>query len=143
WKRIFGGDRQILNKNVRMDTDLYRIVGVMPAGFYVPGGTAEERNIEIWAASSFFGAPLPDHPARNRRNLPTAIARLKPGLTIAAAQNRLETLVASLQEKFPGDYPQQNAWRMKLLPLKERMIGNLRQSLVLLLAAVGLVLLIG
>ena len=141
WKRIFGGDRQILNKNVRMDTDLYRIVGVMPAGFDVPGRTAEERNIEIWAASSFFGAPLPDHPARNRRNLPTAIARLKPGLTIAAAQNRLEALSASLRKQFSGDYP--NGWRMQLVPLKERVIGNLRQSLILLLGAVALVLLIG
>ena len=141
WKRIFGSDRQILNKSVRMDTDLYRIVGVMPAGFDAPGRTAEERNIEIWAASSFFGAPLPDHPARNRRNLPTAIARLKPGLTIAAAQNRLDTLSASWQKQFSGDYP--NGWRMQLVPLKERVIGNLRQSLILLLGAVALVLLIG
>lgn len=141
WKRIFGGDRQILDKSVRMDTDLYRIVGVMPAGFDAPGRTAEERHIEIWAASSFFGAPLPDHPARNRRNLPTAIARLNPGLTIAAAQNRLDELSASLQKQFPGDYP--NGWRMQLVPLKERVIGNLRQSLILLLGAVGLVLLIG
>ena len=126
-----------------MDTDLYRIVGVMPAGFDAPGRTAEERNIEIWAATSFYGAPLPDHPPRNRRNLPTAIARLKPGLTIAAAQSRLDALVASLQKQFPGDYPQQNGWRVRLVPLKERMVGNIRQSLVLLLGAVGLVLLIG
>jgi predicted permease len=143
WKGAFGSDPQILERNVRMDTDLYRIVGVMPRGFDSPGRTAEERNIEIWASTSFYGPPLLDHPARNRRNLPTAIARLKSGLTMAAAQSRLDTLVASLQEKFPGDYPQKNAWRIKLLPLKERMVGNVRQSLVLLLAAVGLVLLIG
>ena len=143
WKRSFGSDPNILDKSIRMDTDLYRIVGVMPPGFDAPGRTAEERNIEIWATTSFYGPPLPDHPARNRRNLPTAIARLKPGLTIAAAQSRLDTLVASLQKKFPGDYPEQNKWRMRLVPLKERMVGDLRQSLVLLLAAVGLVLLIG
>ena len=64
-----------------MDTDLYRIVGVMPSGFDAPGRTAEERNIEIWAATSFYGAPMDDHPRRSGRNLPTAIARLKPGLT--------------------------------------------------------------
>src|SRR5690349_14033802 len=89
WKRVFGSDPNILSKSVRMDTDLYRIVGVMPAGFDGPGRSAEERNIEIWAASSFYGLPLSDHPPRNRRNLPTAIARLKPGLTIAAAQTRV------------------------------------------------------
>jgi predicted permease len=142
WKRAFGSDPNILSKSVRMDTDLYRIVGVMPPGFDAPGRSAEERNIEVWAASSFYGTPLPDHPLRNRRYLPTAIARLKSGLTIAATQNRLDALVASLQKQFPADYPTQNAWAIRLLPLKERVIGNVRQSLVLLLGAVGLVLLI-
>ncbi len=47
WKRSFGSDPNILSKSVRMDTDLYRIVGVMPAGFDAPGRTAEERNIEV------------------------------------------------------------------------------------------------
>src|SRR5436190_10123725 len=143
WKRAFGSDPNILSKSVRMDTDLYRIVGVMPAGFDAPGRTAEERNIEIWAATSFYGAPLSGHPPRNRRYLPTAIARLKPGLTIAAAQSRLDALTASLQKQFAADYPLQNAWTVRLVPLKERVVGNVRQSLVLLLAAVGLVLLIG
>jgi putative ABC transport system permease protein len=143
WKRAFGSDPNILSKSVRMDTDLYRIVGVMPAGFDAPGRTAEERNIEIWAATSFYGPPMSDHPPRNRRYLPTAIARLKPELTIAGAQTRLDALVASLQKHFPGDYPRQNAWTVRLLPLKERVIGNVRQPLVLLLGAVGLVLLIG
>src|SRR5437660_6816734 len=119
WKRSFGADPNILGKSVRMDTDLYRIVGVMPAGFDAPGRTAEERNIEIWAASSFYGTPMPDHPARNRRYFPTAIARLNPGVTIAIAQKQLDALTASLQKQFPGDYPPQNAWSVRLLPLKE------------------------
>jgi putative ABC transport system permease protein len=143
WKRAFGSDPNILNRSVRMDTDLYRIVGVMPPGFDAPGRTAEERNIEIWAATSFYGQPLSDHPPRNRRNLPTAIARLKPGLPIAAAQSRVDALVASLQKQFSSDYPERNAWRVRLAPLKERVIGNIRQPLLLLLSAVGLVLLIG
>ena len=143
WKRAFGGDPHILDKSVRLDTDLYRIVGVMPAEFDAPGRTAEERNIEVWAATSFYGEPMPDHPPRNRRNLPTAIARLKPGLTLAAAQSRLDALVASLQKEFPGDYPLQSAWTVRLVPLKERVVANVRQPLILLLAAVGLVLLIG
>src|SRR5438094_4613792 len=143
WKRSFGADSNILGKSVRMDTDLYRIVGVMPAGFDAPGRTAEERNIEIWAASSFYGTPMPDHPPRNRRYFPTAIARLNPGVTIAIAQKQLDVLTASLQKQFPGDYPPQNAWTVRVLPLKERVVGNVRQSLVLLRGAVGLVLLTG
>jgi predicted permease len=143
WKRDFARDPHVMDKRVRLDTDLYRIIGVMPPGFDAPGRTAEERNIEVWAATSFYGLPMLDHPPRNRRNLPTAIARLKPGLTIAAAQSRVNALVAALQKQFPADYPAQNGWRVRLVPLKETVVGNVRHSLILLLAAVGLVLLIG
>jgi putative ABC transport system permease protein len=142
WKRVFGRDPHILDKSVRMDTDLYRIIGVMPPGFDAPGRTAEERNIEIWPATSFYGAPLSDNPPRNRRNLPTAIARLKPGLTIAAAQKRVDALVSSLQKQFSADYPEQIGWRVRLVPLRDKVVGNVRQSLILLFGAVGLVLLI-
>ncbi len=143
WKRDFASDPQIVGRNVRMDTDLYRIIGVMPPGFQAPGRTTRERNIEIWAATSFYGPPLADQPPRNRRNLPTAIARLRPGLTIAAAQSQVDALVESLQKQFPADYPEQARWRVRLLPLKEIVVGNVRQSLILLLGAVGLVLVIG
>jgi predicted permease len=143
WKRAFGSDPHILDKSVRLDTDLYRIVGVMPPGFDAPGRTAEERNIEVWAATSFYGTPLPDNPPRNRRFLPTAVGRLKPGLTTAQAQSRVNALVASLQKEFPGDYPLQSTWSVRLVPLQERVVGNVRQSLILLLGTVALVLLIG
>ena len=143
WKRSFGSDPNVLSKSIRMDTDLYRIIGVMPPGFDAPGRTQEERNIEIWAATSFYGTPMSDHPRRSGRNLPTAIARLKPGLTIAEAQSRLDALVATLQKQFPDDYPVQSAWRVRLVPLQERVVGNVRQPLILLLGAVGLVLLVG
>jgi putative ABC transport system permease protein len=143
WRRDFGSDPHILEKSVRMDTDLYRIIGVMPPGFQAPARTARDRKIEVWAATSFYGPPLLEHPLRNRRNLPTAIARLKAGLTIEAAQSQLDALVASLQKQFPEDYPQQARWKIRLLPLKEIVVGNVRQSLVLLLGAVGVVLLIG
>jgi predicted permease len=143
WKRVFGSDPHILDKSVRLDTDLYRVVGVMPPGFDAPGRKREERNVEVWAATSFYGMPMPDHPPRNQRYLPTAIARLRPGLTISAAQSRMDSLVSTLQKQFPGDYPAQSAWTVRLLPLKDRVVGNVRQSLILLLSAVGLVLLIG
>jgi predicted permease len=143
WKRLFGGDPQVLGKTVRMDTDRYRIIGIMPPDFDAPGRIGEERNIEVWAATSFYGTPLPDHPARNPRILPTAIARLKPGLTLAAAQDRLDALVNAIQRQFPQDYPVEAAWKVRLLPLKDRVIGTVRQSLLLLLGAVGLVLLVG
>ncbi len=143
WKRAFGGNQAIIGRSLRLDTDLYHVVGVMPAAFHDPGTTLRERNIEVWAATSFFGPPLFDHPPRSGRNLPTAIARIKPGVTLASAQSRVDGLVASLQKQFPADYPLQSAWTIRLVPLKESVVGNVRQSLMLLLGAVGLVLLIG
>jgi len=143
WKRDFGSDPNILDRSVRLDTDLYRIVGVMPPGFHAPGRTIEERNVDVWAATSFYGAPIGDRPPRSGRNLPTTLGRLKPGLTLAAAQRQVDALVASLQKEFPADYPLASAWTVRLAPLKETVVGDVRQSLVLLLGAVGLVLLIG
>ncbi|MGA9244781.1 MAG: ABC transporter permease [Silvibacterium sp.] len=142
WKRAFGGDPHILGRSLRLDNDLYRVIGVMPAGFHDPGRTTEQRNTEVWLATGFAGAPAPP-PLRNSRLVLAVVARLKPGLTVAAAQSQLDALVASLQKQFPDDYPLQSAWRVRLVPLKESVVGNVRQSLVLLLGAVGLVLLIG
>jgi putative ABC transport system permease protein len=142
WKRAFGHDPHILGRSLRLDNDLYRVIGVMPSGFQDPRRTAELRHIELWAAAGFAGPPAPP-PQRNSRVLLEAIGRLKPGLTIAAAQSRVDALVAALQKQFPDDYPLQSAWRVRLVPLKESVVGNVRQSLMLLLGAVGLVLLIG
>jgi predicted permease len=80
---------------------------------------------------------------RSRRNLPTAIARLKPGFTIATTQSRMGALIGSLQKEFPEDYPQRSAWTVRLVPLQDQLVGNIRQSLFLLFGAVGLLLLIG
>jgi predicted permease len=142
WKRAFAADPGILGKSLRLDNDLYTVIGVMPAGFHDPGRTTEQRNIEVWAAVG-FAVPGRTPPLRNRRRTGAAIARIKPGLTIAAAQSQLDALVASLQKEFPEDYPLQSAWTVRLVPLKETVVGNARQSLILLLGAVGLVLLIG
>jgi predicted permease len=142
WKRAFGSDPEILGRSVRLDNDLYRIIGVMPAGYHDPGRTTEERNTEMWLATGFAGPPAPP-PQRDSRILPEAIARIAPGLTVKTAQSRLDALVASLRKQFPVDYPEQSAWRVRLVPLQETVVGGARQSLILVLGAVGLVLLIG
>lgn len=141
WKRAFGEDPHILGRIVRLDNDAYRIVGVMPPGFREPGRTADQRNTELWAASGFSGAPAP-LPDRSSRDLTDLIARLQPGLTVAAAQSRLDALVVNLQKQYPANYPLQSGWRVRLDSLKESLVSNVKQSLMLLLGAVGLVLLI-
>ncbi len=143
WKRLFAGDGEILKRCIRLDTDLYHIVGVMPRGFRAPGRTPEERDVEVWAADGFTTPNFVRPPARTRRDVPTAIGRIAPGLTVGEAQSRLDALVASLEKQYPNDYPVQGAWKVRLVPLEESLVGNVRQSLLMLLSAVGLVLLIG
>jgi predicted permease len=138
WKRAFGADPQVLGRSLRLDNDAYRVIGVMPASFHDQGRTTDQRNTELWSAAGFSRGSTP----RNSRFIPGAIARLKPGLTIAVAQSHLDALVASLQKQFPADYPIESAWSVRLVPLKESVVGDIRQSLMLLLGAVGLVLLI-
>lgn len=142
WKQSFAGDPHILGKTLRLDNDLYRVVGVMPPGFHDPGRTAGERNNALWAATGFAADPAPP-PIRKSRILSPTIGRLKSGLTLARAQERLNALVASLEKQFPEDYPANAAWSVQLTPLKESVVGSVRQPLILLLAAVSVVLLIG
>ncbi len=144
WKRAFGGDSNVVGRIVQLDSDSYRIVGVMPPGFRAPGHTAEERSADVWCAFGFAGAPLSPATAVRRASLfPGAIARLTSGLTIQGAQRRVDALVQTLRRQFPGDYPSRSDWRVRLVPLKDNVIGDVRQPLLFLFAAVGLVLLIG
>jgi predicted permease len=141
WKRAFGADPHIIGKSLRLDNDLFQIAGVMPASFRDQGQTREQRGTELWAADGFSDAHAPP-PMRGTRQQYETIARLQPGLSPEAAQGRLDALVASLKKQYPADYPPQAAWTIQLTPLAETLVGNVRQSLILLFGAVGLVLLI-
>jgi predicted permease len=141
WKRAFGADPHILGRTLRLDNDVYHVVGVMPPGFRDQGQTSEERNTELWAASGFAALPAPP-PMRSARIGLSTIARVSPDLSFAAAKGHLDALVASLRKQYPEDYPPQAAWTIRMVPLGETIVGNVRQSLILLFGAVGLVLLI-
>jgi len=69
WKEAFGGDPQILGKNLRLDNDLYHVIGVMPPGFRDPLQTIQQRNTQLWAASGFAAPPAPA-PLRISRVIP-------------------------------------------------------------------------
>ena len=142
WKRDFGADPHILGRTMRLDNDVYFVVGVMPPDFHDQGRTTEIRNTEIWAACGFASPLLPPR-TRSSRALRTAIARLKPGLTLQAAQSRIDALAAALQKQFPADYPPESGWSVHLVPLGESVVGKVRQPLLMMMGAVGLVLLIG
>jgi predicted permease len=142
WRREFGADPYIIGKALHLDNDVYHVVGVMPRGFRDQGSTSEEQNVELWLGAGFAGVPFPPPLRSSRLRSRAVIARLKPGLSISAAQAQLDALVASLTKQFPAEYPAQTAWTVRLIPLSETVVGSVRQSLILLFGAVGLVLLI-
>jgi predicted permease len=141
WRREFAADPHVLGKTLLLDEDPYRVVGVMPRGYRDLGVNSEQRNTDVWLAAGMSGLPFPQ-PQRSLRVHRQVTARLKPGLSVAAAQSQLDALVASLTSQFPVDYPAQAQWTIRLTPLSDAIVGNTRQTLVLLFGAVALVLLI-
>ncbi|MGA9463595.1 MAG: ABC transporter permease [Terracidiphilus sp.] len=142
WRREFGADPHIIGKALRLDNDVYHVVGVMPRGFRDQGSTSDEQNVELWLGAGFAGVPFPPPLRESRLRSRVVIARLKPGLSIAAAQRHLDALVESLKKQYPAEYPVQTEWTVRLVPLSQTVVGSVRQSLILLFGAVGLVLLI-
>jgi putative ABC transport system permease protein len=139
WRRSYGADPGVLGRSLRLDDDLYTIVGVLSPGFRHPGPTIPA--VEVWITCGFSGDPFPA-PARGLRILPGAIGRLKPGLTVAQAQARLDALTAKLRREFANDYPPQAKWTVEIVPLQQSLVGKVRPMLVVLMAAVILIVFI-
>ena len=141
WRRNFASDPNIIGRKMRLDSDMYTIVGVMPPGFRHPGPTLN-TDVEVWVATGFNALPFPVPAVRSQRMIPAAIGRLKPGLTVAQAQARLDAYISQLSREYPAEYPAAATWAVRLVPLKEDLVGPQRTELFILFGAVGFVLLI-
>jgi len=141
WKRQFGGDPNVIGKRIRLDEDGYTIVGVMPPDFRHPG-KGLSGDVELWVAAGYVALPFPVPPVRSARFIPGAIGRLKPGLSIKEAQQRLDAFVGQLRQSYPTDYPNQSRWELRIEPVQSSLTGAVRPMLIVLLAAVAFVLLI-
>jgi len=141
WRRMFGGDRNVLGRALRLDNDLYTIIGVMPPDFRHPGRTLRVDS-DIWLTAGYVALPFPQPPKRVIRLFPGAIARLKPGITLEQAQAKLDSFVGQLQQQYPTDYPAAARWSARITPLQLDIVGSARTMLIALLTAVSMVLLI-
>ncbi len=141
WRREFGGDPKAIGKSIRLDGDLYEIFGVMPPGFHHPGKTIETEE-DAYIAAGYNALPFPVPPLRSVRMLPGAIGRVKPGLSVAEAQARLEAFDAGLARDYATDYPAAAGWAPRLVSVQQDLTANVRAELFVLFAAVGFVLLI-
>ncbi len=141
WRRNYGSDPNIVERKMRLDNDMYTIVGVMPPGFRHPGRTLN-TDVDVWLATGFNGLPFPVPPVRSQRFIPAAIGRLKPNLTVAQAQAQLDAYISQLSRQYPIEYPAASTWAVRLVPVKEDLVGPRRTELFILFGAVGFVLLI-
>ena len=133
WTRMFGADPTIVGKTVNLNGTPFQVVGVMPEGFTYPA----DRTIDVWIPLSFFG---PDDIGRSRgAQFMGVIARMKPDVTAP----RLETELSGIAARLAREYPENPGWvRVTVAGLREAIVGDVRQPLIVLMAAVGMLLLV-
>jgi predicted permease len=130
WLTRFGGDPQVIGKQIVLNNENYVVKGVMPRGFQF-----EDREVEIWAPMGLSAAELQNHGSHYLE----VVGRLKPGVTLAQANADLGTVAAQMQKQFPDSNRRIGAYAASL---RDHLVGKLRQAILLLMTAVVFVLLI-
>ena len=128
WQRQFGGRDDVVGSNVTLNNRSRTVIGVMPPGFDFPA------RVEVWVAYRVNAATV----ARNDRYL-SVVTRLKQGVTIEQAKAEMNTINDRLAQSYSDT---NRGWSVGLSTLQNRVVGDVRSSLLILLAAVAFVLLI-
>jgi len=132
WQTRYGGDRQIITRDIQLDGEKYTVVGVMPKGFQF-----FESDVRLWVPLALNGEELTNRGGHYLK----VVARLRSGVTLDQAQADLSAVMARVAKDHP-----QETFDGKLgafaMPLREQLAGDVRGSLVVLLVAVAFVLLI-
>jgi putative ABC transport system permease protein len=135
WQRRFGGG-QVIGRQITLNNLQNTIIGVLPPDveWYVQKGSMISKSPEIWSPWQVSN-DLRERHGRFAR----AVARLKPGVTLAQAQNEMDVIGARLEQQYP-DF--NTKWGVNVVPLRTQFTGEIRRPLLVLLGAVGFVLLI-
>ena len=129
WQRRFGGDKGVVGRQITLNGQPYVVVGVMPPEFQLP------RDREIWAP----GVVSERHKQLRGATYWNVVARLKPGVTVAQAQEEMNGIAARLASQYPDT---NGGIGVSVVPLFEQITGQIRSALWVLAGAVGFVLLI-
>jgi putative ABC transport system permease protein len=128
--RRFGGDPQIIGKQLWLNYEKYDVVGVMPRGFQFP-----DRDPQLWAPVQFTTAQLANHGNHHLQ----VVARLKPGVSLKVANADMAAIAKQLEQEHPSENAKVGAYAV---PLREELTGKTRPALLVLQGAVCFVLLI-
>jgi predicted permease len=135
WRSRFGANPEIAGTSITLDQRAFTVVGIMPGGFRTPFfNQTEQVWIPLFQDPLFSGwvtRPPQEH------WLPV-VARLRTGISPDQAQAELETINAGLASQSPAE----RGWRISIEPLQQVIVGAVKEPLLLLLSAAGLVLLI-
>ena len=138
WHSHFAADFGMLGKTLSLDGQRVTVVGVLPASFHFPLQFPEP---DVWlprVSESNFLTPQQIHSGAGYLSV---IARLRPGETLLRAQAELSAIDGRYRQQF-GSYVDATKYALAATSLEENLVGPLRASLLVLLAAVGFVLLI-
>jgi len=130
WQQEFGGDASIVGRPVRLDGEVYTVIGVMPRDFNFPS-----RAAQLWTAMRFVPADFVD---RNNNYL-QGIARLRRDVSVDAARTEMSMLAGRLQQQYPKENEQTGA---SVIRLRDGVSQQSRTLLVALFGAAVCVLLI-
>ncbi len=130
WQDRFGGQREILGREILLDGEKYSVIGVMPADFQFT-----QRYIKLWTPLAFSQGELNNRGA----HFLTVVGRLKPGITLSQADAEIKSITQRIARTFPNDA---EGLSSVVVSLRDQFTGDVQRSLWMLLVAVGFVLLI-
>ncbi len=137
WRERFGGDPRVVGRNIVLDGTSYEVVGVLARD--VRFSLGYPRMPEVW-----IPLPLVTDPERRTGEL-EMVARLREGVSLAAARTQMLGLAARLEREYHidiGPHGEDPGYRVAVTPLREELTGNLRNPLLLMLGATALIFLI-
>jgi predicted permease len=142
WTRRYGGDPSILGQMITLNGLPYEVVGVLPRSFSLPREVMPTVD-GAEQAEVLLPLPLGEDAAQDRgREDYNVIGKLKPGVRLQQAQAEMDTMTARLRHDHPEVYPPNGGLTFGIVPLMEQVVGDVRRTLYVLLAAVGFLLLI-
>jgi putative ABC transport system permease protein len=127
WQERFGGDAAAVGRTLTLNGRPYLVAGIMPPQFDFPPGR------DLWAPGSFS-----EKDRQNQGTYLNVIARLKPGMTIEAAESELRAIANRLSRQHAVN----SNGGVSVVSLREQLVGHVRPLLFLLTASVAFVLLI-
>src|SRR5262249_33143943 len=132
WQRRFAGERDIVDRQIKLAGESYTVTGVLPKGVPFFDNLPE---VELWAAIAF--APNDNMSTRNNHFI-NLVGRLRPGVTVAQAQADVSDIAHRMEEQEPLNKGI-GAW---IVPIQDQLTGDSRKGLLVLLGAVAFVLLL-